>query len=295
MPVCIMKPQKRKGGGANWMDTYGDMVTLLLCFFVLLYSISTMDENKWKALIQSFNPQAIAIMTDPQGNEGPLADPRPSTGATQDQLQPQDLEAMQEEINQAIEALYHALKTYADESPEAKSIEVTKGDGYVFVSFNEAVFFNPDSYVLRPDGEQVLIAVSDILSQAEPYIDEVRVMGHTAQAQTDVPNRTETDRMLASNRATIATVYIQDHSTLQPARLVSVGYGQHRPVAPNDTTEGRKQNRRVEILITGRNMFSELGDSLEQYQTVRTGGGTNPGSSGGISQPVPSVNVTDEP
>ena len=51
-----MKKKKSGGGGANWMDTYGDMVTLLLCFFVMLYSMSRMDENKWIALVQSFNP-----------------------------------------------------------------------------------------------------------------------------------------------------------------------------------------------------------------------------------------------
>ena len=58
------------GGGANWMDTYGDLVTLLLCFFVLLYSISTLDQSKWIMIVKSFNPEAeelsqIADETDP--------------------------------------------------------------------------------------------------------------------------------------------------------------------------------------------------------------------------------------
>ena len=69
-----MKKRNKGGGGANWMDTYGDMVTLLLCFFVLLYSMSTISEDKWKALVQSFNPNAVPTMMDPQGNDGPSAD-----------------------------------------------------------------------------------------------------------------------------------------------------------------------------------------------------------------------------
>ena len=69
-----MKKRNKGGGGASWMDTYGDMVTLLLCFFVLLYSMSTISEDKWKALVQSFNPNAVPTMMDPQGNDGPSAD-----------------------------------------------------------------------------------------------------------------------------------------------------------------------------------------------------------------------------
>ena len=70
-----LKKKKGGGGGANWMDTYGDMVTLLLCFFVLLYSMSTISEDKWKAIVQSFNPKAVVTTTDPSGMGGPFADP----------------------------------------------------------------------------------------------------------------------------------------------------------------------------------------------------------------------------
>ena len=56
-----MKRKKKEGGGANWMDTYGDLVTLLLCFFVLLYSISTIDQAKWIQIVKSFNPDAKEV------------------------------------------------------------------------------------------------------------------------------------------------------------------------------------------------------------------------------------------
>ena len=69
-----MKKRKKGGGGggANWMDTYGDMVTLLLCFFVLLYSISTLDQSKWIMIVKSFNPDAVDVSqiadeTNPDG------------------------------------------------------------------------------------------------------------------------------------------------------------------------------------------------------------------------------------
>ena len=57
----MKKRNKPSGGGANWMDTYGDLVTLLLCFFVLLYSISTLDQAKWIQVVKSFTPEATVV------------------------------------------------------------------------------------------------------------------------------------------------------------------------------------------------------------------------------------------
>ena len=66
-----MKKRKKGGGGggANWMDTYGDMVTLLLCFFVLLYSISTLDQSKWIMIVKSFNPDAVDVRSEEHTSE----------------------------------------------------------------------------------------------------------------------------------------------------------------------------------------------------------------------------------
>lgn len=267
-----MKIKKKSGGGgANWMDTYGDMVTLLLCFFVLLYSMSTIDQQKFKALVQSFNPNAIPSQTEIEGNDGASADP-------ESDLAPEDVEGdptaemTEAQVAEALDQLYEALQTYADESDSSQSIEVTKGDGYVFVSFNDAVFFDGESYELRPEGEAVLQSVAEILDHAVDYIDEVRVMGHTAQGSATQPNNVYRDRFLSASRAAIATVYIQEHCSLSPSRIVTVAYGQHRPVDSNDTAESRSHNRRVEISITGKDVENELGDSIAEYYSMRSGG-----------------------
>ena len=173
----------------------------------------------------------------------------------------------------ALQELYESLQNYVEENGLTQSITVTQGDGYVFISFNDAVFFAGDSYVLLDAGKQVLGAVADALNQAAPYIDEVRVLGHTAQARVDAPNNDHTDRFLASNRATEALVYIQERTkdNLSPARLVSAGYGQWRPVDLNIDNEHRAHNRRVEILITGFDLLNQMGDSIQQYSSLRTG------------------------
>lgn len=264
-----IKKKSGGGGGANWMDTYGDMVTLLLCFFVLLYSMSTISEDKWKAIVQSFNPNSIQEAMATSGNEGPISDPTDGMGLDQMALGPEEISA--EDIEDAMQALFEALQQYAQDNGLEDAIEVTKGDGYVFVSFADAVFFNGDSAVLRDDGKAILDVVIEALNEASPYIDELRIMGHTAQADPNRKNETEGDRRLASNRATNVLIYIQDRCEIDPARLISIGYGQWRPVDLNDTAEHRAHNRRVELLITGKDLESQLGDALEQYTSIRTG------------------------
>lgn len=254
-----MKRKKRGGGGggANWMDTYGDMVTLLLCFFVLLYSMSTIDEEKWKALVVSFNPNAVKTETVTSGNKGPNADPDTHEGDV--------IGISQEDIDQAMDALYETLKAYVAEQNAENTISVTRGDGKVFVSFNETVFFDPDDWALREESKPVLEVVGGTLSSAANAINEVRVIGHTAQGRPDKPNNPTVDRLLSAQRAANVLAYVQVNTTLDAARMISEGCGQWRPVADNSTPEGRAKNRRVEMIISGRNLQDEIVESIQQY------------------------------
>ena len=107
------------------------------------------------------------------------------------------------------------------------------------------------------------------------FIDEIRVLGHTAQAVPGQVNNVTADRFLASNRATVVTIYLQEKDIIDPARLVSVGYGEWRPVSSNDTSAGRAENRRVELIVTGLDLDDEAGDNITQYYTMRESTGTS--------------------
>ena len=264
----MKRKEKSSGGGANWMDTYGDMVTLLLCFFVLLYSISSVDENKWMALVKSFNPDASPTAVEESGSQGPADEA--SEGMSIEESE--EALAEQAEIDRAIEQLYQALVDYEQQSELGASIETTRGDGYVFISFDDAVFFAGERYDLLEQGQEVLADLCAIFDTAADSIDEIRVMGHTAQLRDNQENRVENDRFLSSNRATNATIFIQENSAITGARILSEGYGQHRPIDDNSTAEGKGHNRRVEIIITGRDVLSGAGSSVEQYYTQRSGG-----------------------
>lgn len=243
----MSKRKKAPEGGASWMDTYGDMVTLLLCFFVLLYSISSVDQAKWELLVKSFNPDAVElsqIVTD-------------TTKEGDD-----DVAGSMTDEAEEFDKLYEQLKAAMEEMNLTAEVELFKGDGYTFVTFRDNVFFDGDSSVLKEEGRVVLEQFSTVIAAAQNSIQEIRVLGHTSQAEPDVQNEVESDRMLSSARAARVAAYMQTKSLVSPEKLVSEGYGQFRPIAPFDTEENRAKNRRVELLITRNDTVEQ---SLEAY------------------------------
>ena len=248
------------------MDTYGDMVTLLLCFFVLLYSMSNISEEAWKNLVMSFNPNAVPTETETRGGGGPSAD------GDEQGVAPAPEEATQDAVDQDIENLYQAISQYISEANISESVSVSKDGGRVYVTFNGTTFFKGDSDALTAEALPILDNMASMLTDVAYSIDEVRVTGHTAQYSPDSPNDAVTDRILSSSRAARVTAYIQNNSNsnvLDPTKLVSEGRGQWQPIATNDTEEGRSQNRRVEMVISGRDLEKELAESdgVQSYYT----------------------------
>lgn len=241
--------KKRKsgggGGGANWMDTYGDLVTLLLCFFVLLYSISTLDQAKWIQVVKSFNPDAKDVS---QIAEDPNID-------ANDEV-PGGVDA------DAFDDLFESLKQAVEEANLTSEVELFKGNGYTFITFRDNVFFDGDSSVIKEEGSDILAQFASILSEVSESVKEIQVLGHTTQADPNVPNNPENDRVLSAERAARVAGFIQQRTQVSPDKIVPLGYGQWRPIAPFDTAENRAKNRRVELLITKSDAVEH---TLEEY------------------------------
>ena len=241
--------KKRKsgggGGGANWMDTYGDLVTLLLCFFVLLYSISTLDQAKWIQVVKSFNPDAKDVS---QIAEDPNID-------ANDEV-PGGVDA------DAFDDLFESLKQAVEEANLTSEVELFKGNGYTFITFRDNVFFDGDSSVIKEEWSDILAQFASILSEVSESVKEIQVLGHTTQADPNVPNNPENDRVLSAERAARVAAFIQQRTQVSPDKIVPLGYGQWRPIAPFDTAENRAKNRRVELLITKSDAVEH---TLEEY------------------------------
>ncbi len=241
----MKKRSKPQGSGANWMDTYGDLVTLLLCFFVLLYSISSIDQSKWIQIVKSFNPDAKEVSQ--------IADPVAENA-------PDDVPGMP--VADEFDDLYESLKKAIEQAGLDSEVELFKGDGYSFITFRDNVFFDGDSSVIKEGGEAILAQFASIISGVSSSVKEIQVLGHTTQADPNVPNDATGDRVLSAERAARVAAYLQERTNVPPANIVGVGYGQWRPIAPFDTEENRAKNRRVELLITKSDAVEH---SLEEY------------------------------
>lgn len=227
------------------MDTYGDLVTLLLCFFVLLYSISTIDQAKWIQIVRSFNPDAKDVSQIAENPDIDANDEVPG-GVDADEF----------------DGLYEALQEAIKEANLEGQVDLFKGDGYTFITFQDNVFFDGDSSIIRDEGKSILETFSTIVSQVSDSIKEIQVLGHTTQADPGHLNEPESDRVLSAERAARVAAFIQQRTSVPADRIVSVGYGQFRPIAPFDTAENRAKNRRVELLITKSDSVQQ---SLEEY------------------------------
>lgn len=256
----MAKKKKHEAPKNNWMDTYGDMVTLLLCFFVLLFSISTVDAQKWIMIVKSFNPAAAQNITqlvqeDPDTKKGEQAVGQEAGGLMTDE--------------ESFDQIYWSMKAFVEQNDLEESIEVKKGKDFTFIIFRNNIFFNGDSYILRQEGKDILEFLCEAIEPVSNQVGEMRVMGHTNQANPNRPNPIPGDRFLSSNRATEVLVYIETKGFLDGKKLYSIGYGQHYPVAPFIEEKDRAKNRRVEIYIAKNNAIKysleEIYENIDEF------------------------------
>ncbi len=227
-----------------WLNTYADMITLILIFFILLFSMSTLDAAKYKQLVEIFNPAAVYEAT------GTATESDGSTSPTED--------ISVEEIVD-LEDLYQYLSQYTKENGLDQAVNIEKYDKAVSIKFMSSIFFEPDSSRIKPGGQQILSDIGQAFKAVEPTIKSIRIDGHTAQADSPVD-----DRDLSSSRANEVLRFLQNGYITDPSKLLSVGFGQYRPIAPNDTEENRAKNRRVEIIISEtEDFFSDIATATE--------------------------------
>ena len=256
--------KKRGGGdeGGSWMDTYGDLVTLLMTFFVLLYSMSSIDSAKWDVFVRSIFPNgrpgdksAEQIIINGQAtNKDEPAGEIGDSGAPENTVEADNVNELYLQIAQALNAA------------GIDGVEVSRGQDYTFVVFKDKAFFAGDSSVITPQGQETLSIFCDTIAPDANKLSQVNIMGHTAQADPERANNPRNDRILSVMRAAEVCLFIQGRGIISPEKLVSIGYGQFHPIADNATSEGRAKNRRVEILLIDEGAeIRNINEYFEEY------------------------------
>ena len=265
-------------GSPAWMATFSDLMNLLLCFFVLLFSMSTVDEEKYNQLVASMssafsilNGGATAIgegilISNGVSQLNELDKYINSTGNTAEDVEDSDdfnefdpsgelseeqkFEQMLEEIEshnlKVNEELAEIIEEAVAESGMTDQIEVNFTNQYVMLSLKGALLFDSGKDELKTEAIQVLDRVGVILERYAGGIIEIE--GHTDSVpinSAEFANNNE----LSSARALSVFDYLIENTNLDPADVKHAGRGEYVPIADNSTAEGRAKNRRVEIRI----------------------------------------------
>ncbi|HBU12260.1 MAG TPA: hypothetical protein DEB31_05890 [Clostridiales bacterium] len=253
------------GGGANWMDTYGDLVTLLLCFFVLLFASSTISEEKWQAIVTAFTGSPANAMLESVNIETVMTSGIMQTQGLQqsedeeqespEEQQAQELtaeeQALQDQINEQINELYERLQQYARENNLESSLLLEREGMYINLTISEGILFDSGMSNIRDTAaEEILRAIGLMIREYVTSISVVTIEGHTDSDPIRNPLPGLMDNIdLSGDRAENVWRFMADESGIDRSMFRARGAAEYEPVASNDTPEGKQRNRRVRIVI----------------------------------------------
>ncbi len=263
----MAKKKASSGPDKNaWLGTYGDMITLILVFFVLLYSISTIDQSKYRLLVKAFTADKDTLeqlAMEEALESGEYLNPELNEASAEEAQDVQDIENLND--------LYEYLAAYVSENDLEDEIKVAKGNDMVYIRFTSKLFFQPNKAVMLAGGKAILDDIGPAIHMVEDTVKVIRIDGHTAE--TPPGDNTVNDRDLSTDRANTVLKYLEELYISDRAKLMAVGYGRYRPIASNDTEDNMAQNRRVEILVSKIDMIQdELSTIYDQIDEQETGG-----------------------
>lgn len=246
-------------GGAAWMNTFADLMNLLLCFFVMLFAMSTVDAEKFEQIAASLS-SSFSILPDGGSAMGDgklvsngiaqlnnLSVYSNNMGQQAEKTESQDAidEVEQKKLEQS-EQMAEDIEETLTQSQVIEAVEIDYTSQYVVLTLNGALLFDSGKAQIRPESQAVVDSIGEMLQGYTNNIIEIE--GHT----DNVPIHTakyKNNNELSSARALAVAEYYIENKGLDPSKLKYSGRGEYVPAADNATAEGRAQNRRVEIKV----------------------------------------------
>jgi chemotaxis protein MotB len=226
----------------RWLVSYADFITLLFAFFVVMYALSSLNEGKYRVLSNSL---VTAFRSSASTGGGPMVLTSPHLTSIRPSLRPrtssqQARDAQAERMKQVAHDVSQVMSPYATQG----QVAVIETDRGITVEINDSLLFSPGRAELSPEAEQAIRGVGAVFAATEF---PVTIEGHTDNIPISTPLFPSNWELSAVRATTVLRIMMSAGVT--PDRLTAIGYGDQRPVAGNDTPEGRARNRRVAIQL----------------------------------------------
>lgn len=243
--------------GPGWITTFADLMTLLLVFFVLLFSMSSVENEAFEEAARSLNialsrdsaPSSLIPLLEPAAETTRIPDPNEAAiinrdAELADQMRFQ--QALVDSINLELEEITQDLQGSLAESDMGSWVEIgTPLDGRLRLKVNAAVMFDPGSVEVRRSMMPLLDSILEVVLENPGF--KLEVQGHTDDQPVDT-DRFPSNWELSAFRATAVLRFLIEGG-LAPQRVVASGYGDSMPLLPNTSEENRAVNRRLEFVL----------------------------------------------
>ena len=242
-----MKERRQAAGAPEWMTIYGDMVTLLLAFFVLLYSFSVIDVQKFQQIMSSIQ---ISFL----GQEGIM----------ETALDPSRGEMIELAVDHRFEDVlvtYQEVKESLREEGLEGMIKTRIEERGVVLEIQDQLLFDSGRAEIRQEAQGLLLKVAGIIERVP---NQIIVEGHTDNVPINTAQFPSNWELSVARAVRVVRFLSEGRQQLPAKRFIASGYGEYQPVATNLTVAGRAQNRRVNIVISDLNLLDREATQNEQ-------------------------------
>lgn len=277
------KTKVEKDTSERWLLTYSDLMNLLLILFILLYTMANIDSEKYQRVASSlrhaFGNYSAENVIGSNGGSPDILDLGGTMGTGTDAVVPTDTEKQQ------MEAVQNEVQDLVQELGLTGEVTVTTQERGIYISIGEQVLFKSGSADLDETARSDIVKIGrEILAKMPDK--QMRVEGHTDNipiSNARFPDNQE----LSTARANNVWRILVKNAGIDPRKISATGYGEYRPLMPNDTEEHRKKNRRVDIVI--------LREIYDVTEPGAESAGQNGTQTSGQNSPKPGNAQSDSP
>ncbi|WXL24489.1 flagellar motor protein MotD [Ectopseudomonas mendocina] len=233
------RQQEEHENHERWLVSYADFITLLFAFFVVMYSISSINEGKYKILSDSLT----GVFTEPDRaiKPIPVGDERPRTTEPDRSL----VDESHPSQGDSLERITQSVKDAFGDLINSDQLKISGSETWIEIELSSSLLFGSGDAVPNNAAFDIIERVAKILA---PYENPIQVEGFTDNQPIQTAAYPTNWELSTARAASVVRMLAMDG--VNPSRMAAVGYGEFQPVAPNETVAGRARNRRVVLVIS---------------------------------------------